>query len=231
MPEVGTGDGEGTTLKGVHAYRAAVPRQMPEVGTGPNSQLGGRAKGVQALRYQGVPRKMPVVAGREERTRQMGGVQAPRYEPPGALLAYFAALSERLRRVRFLCGDWRRCVKDSITVNHGLTALFLDSPYPSAEHGMAYHGDNDIWYEVARWAVSKSDEPRLRIAVCGYWSEEADAVFPPSWTRERWQARGGYSNQSADGRGRENARRECLWYSPSCIDPTKDYSGTLFEGL
>lgn len=28
-----------------------------------------------------------------------------------------------------------------------------------------------------------------------------------------------------------NAKRECLWFSPACIDPANDYAGTLFEGL
>jgi DNA adenine methylase len=208
----------------IQAYRASVPRKMPEVGRSPNGQIGFNRKGIQALRYQGVPRKMPEVDhGR--------GVTAAPYADNSALLSYFSRLQARLRRVRLLCGDWRRVVKPSVTVNHGLTALFLDPPYPSAEHDMGYHGDNDIWWDVARWAVENGDNKQLRIAVCGYFSEASDAVFPPSWTRYRWEARGGYSNQSKDGRGRENAKRECVWFSPHCIDPSQDYNGTLFEGL
>lgn len=226
----GTRDGS-TVNCGIHRYRAAVPRKMPEVGTGPHSQLGGRAKGIQAVRYEGVRKKMPNV-GRGQDT-QGGSFESGvrRFDEPTALATYFALLSDRLRRVRFLCGGWERAVKDSITVNHGLTALFLDPPYPSAEHGMGYHGDNDIWYDVARWAAERGDDPRLRIALCGYMSDAADAMFPATWTRYAWEARGGYSNQSENGRGRANAKREMCWFSPHCIDPATDYDGTLFEGL
>ena len=33
---------------------------------------------------------------------------------------------------------------------------------------------------------------------------------------EAWKARGGYGSQS-DGRGRENAARERIWFSPGCL--------------
>lgn len=232
MPNVSaTGYGHDGSSTGVLAYRAAVPRKMPEVGTGPNSQLGGRAKGVQAVRYAGVPKQMPRIGTGLDQGTTGAGIATKRFEEPTALSAYFTALSDRLRRVRFLCGGWERAVKDSITVNHGLTALYLDPPYPSAEHGMGYHGDNDIWHDVARWAVSRGDDKRLRIALSGYYSEEADALFPPTWTRYRWEARGGYSNQSKDGRGRANAKREIVYFSPHCTDPANDYAGTLFEGV
>jgi DNA adenine methylase len=216
--------------QGLQPYRASVPRKMPEVGRSPNGQIGFNRKGIQALRYQGVPKQMPEVGYKEFGT--LRGVQNSKYQADNsALLSYFERLQSRLRRVRLLCGDWRRVVKPSITVNHGLTGLFLDPPYPSAEHDMGYHGDNDIWWDVARWAVENGENKQLRIAVCGYFSEASDAMFPASWTRYRWEARGGYSNQSKDGRGRDNAKRECVWFSPHCINPATDYNGTLFEGL
>jgi site-specific DNA-adenine methylase len=230
MPMVGAGERGKSGMNGVmrSEYRAGVPRKMPEVGKSPNGQIDFNRKGIQAHRHAGVRKKMPEVGYKEFGT--LRGVQNSKYQQDSsALLTYFAALSDRLRRVRFLCGDWQRAVKDSITVNHGLTALYLDPPYPSAEHGMGYHGDNDIWHEVAAWAVSRGDDKRLRIAISGYYSDDVDAIFPASWARERWQARGGYSNQSKSGRGRENAARECIWYSPHCIDPANDWSGTLFE--
>jgi hypothetical protein len=198
---------------------------------------GARLQGIQRYRAEGVPRKMPEI----DHERGIGCHVAP-----GALLAYFARLSDRLRRVRFLCGDWTRAVKDSVTVNHGLTGLFIDSPYPAAEHDMAYHAEHggDVWYEAAEWAVAHGDDHRLRICVAGYDSEATDALFPASWAREHWQARGGYANQKSDGRGRANAKRETLWFSKYCLDPLEqardalsrpmiaresDYVGTLFE--
>jgi hypothetical protein len=233
-----------TSEQGIQSYRASVPRKMPEIGKSPNGQIGFNRKGVQAYRHHdGVPKQMPVVGSPGEGGPRLQGVT--RYEP-SALAAYFTRLADRLRRVRFLCGDWQRAVKDSVTVNHGLTAVFLDPPYPQAEHDMAYHAEQagDVWHAAAAWAVAHGDDTRLRICIAGYWSEATDALFPATWERLRWEARGGYANQKADGRGRANAKRECLWFSPLCIDPAdvaraafdqpirvreSDYTGTLFE--
>jgi hypothetical protein len=215
---------------GIQRYRNApgVEKKMPIVGAGKRGKSGMNGVMRSEFRQAGVPKQMPEVAGREERRAPEKGIQ--RYDAPAALLAYFDRLAARLRRVRILCGDWRRVVKPSITINHGLTALFMDPPYPQAEHDMGYHGDNNIWHAAAAWAVENDDNPLLRIAICGYWSEATDALFPVTWERYRWEARGGYSNQSKDGRGRSNAKRECLWFSPHCIDAKADY-GPLFEGF
>ncbi len=211
-----------------------VSRRIPEVGIGPHWKAKRNLKGVQNYRYRaGVPRQMPQVAADPRNGGQNRmDIQSHGLIEPTALAAYFARLSDRLRRVRFLCGDWRRACKDSVTVNHGLTAVFLDPPYPQAEHDMGYHEAEagDVWYQAAAWAVERGTDKRLRIAIAGYWSEATDALFPPTWERVRWEARGGYANQKADGRGRANAKRECLWFSPHCIDAKTDY-GPLFAEL
>lgn len=240
MPIVGAGERGKSGMNGVlrSEYRNApgVPRKMPDVGAvkeawgNPTNQRGIR-------RYQaGVPKQMPIVsagnvAGGGYAFDQ--GVQYQRRASPAALLAYFDRLATRLRRVRILCGDWKRVVKPSITVNHGLTAVMLDSPYLDAEHSMGYHtadgkGEEDIWFQSTRWAIENGDNPLLRIAVCGYISDQTDAMFPLTWERYRWEARGGYSNQSKNGRGRTNAKRECVWFSPHCINAKTNY-GPLFE--
>jgi hypothetical protein len=225
----------GETLKRSNAQTlpiASVPRKMPDVG-GTRSTERAPTRGVQAYRHHaGVPRQMPEVGAGKLWRKDGRGVQQSSLAEPTALAAYFARLSDRLRRVRFLCGDWRRACKDSVTVNHGLTAVFLDPPYPQAEHDMAYHEAEagDVWYQAAAWAVERGTDKRLRICIAGYWSETTDALFPATWERQRWEARGGYANQKADGRGRANAKRECLWYSPHCIDAKTDY-GPLFADL
>lgn len=229
LPEVGYKPGNWHG-KGIQRYRAqGVPRKMPEVGAGGADGGMKRGRGVQAVRYQGVPKQMPVVGSPGEGGARLQGIT--RYEP-SALLAYFTRLADRLRRVRFLCGDWKRALKDSVTVNHGTTGIFLDPPYPAAEHDMGYHSEEagDVWHQAADWAVAHGDDPRLRICIAGYWSEDVDRRFHQGWERLRWEARGGYANQKADGRGRSNAKRECLWFSPHCIDAKTDY-GPLFAGL
>lgn len=46
-------------------------------------------------------------------------------------------LSDRLRRVRILCGDWRRAVTP-VRIGVGLTGILLDPPYD--EHEAVYEG-------------------------------------------------------------------------------------------
>jgi DNA adenine methylase len=200
----------------------------------------------------GVRKKMPAIGGRGEENSTspiQRGILAENLTVPGALLDYFHAFSDRMRLVRMLCGDWRRCLKDSVTTQHGLTGILLDPPYDSADHEIQYHkgdraaGAPDLWHQVAHWAIENGGNELLRIAVCGYWSEESDALFPASWERLRWQANGGYANQS-NKRGRENAKRECVWFSPHCLNPAEeaikrfgqaipaahnDWAGTMFQ--
>lgn len=55
------------------------------------------------------------------------------------------------------------------------------------------------------------------IALCGY---EGEYEIPETWETYRWKAVGGYGSQG-DGRGRANANRECIWFSPYCLRPDR----------
>lgn len=132
-----------------------------------------------------------------------------------ALRAYLQSLAARLRRVRVCCGDWSRIMGDSVTWRHGLTAVFLDPPYDRRERADLYAVESDVSDDVRAWAVANGDNPLLRIALCGY----DDRPMPEGWEIVRWKAPGGYGSQG-DGRGRVNAARECIWFSPHCINKT-----------
>src|SRR3990167_6122940 len=131
---------------------------------------------------------------------------------------YMRALAARLRHVRVCCGDWSRVCGPTPTVKQGLTGVFLDPPY-SAEAGrdMAIytHDSADVAHEVREWAIAHGDDPDLRIALCGY---EDEHEMPPAWDKVSWKARGGYGSQG-DDRGRDNATRERIWFSPHCLTP------------
>lgn len=132
----------------------------------------------------------------------------------GAVSAWLDALSVRLRRVRVACGDWTRILGESVTVKHGITAVFLDPPYSSDEHNVDYSaGTSDVSADVRAWAIENGRDPALRIALCGY---EGEHEMPETWECVAWKARGGYGSQ-ANGIGRENARRERIWFSPACL--------------
>lgn len=128
------------------------------------------------------------------------------------IAAYFQALSARLRDVRVACGEWDRVLGESVTSKHGTTGVFLDPPYTSDEHDVEYSAHSDVAGAVRQWALENGDNPLLRIALCGYSGEHE----MPGWTEVAWKARGGYGSQ-ADGRGRENAKRETIWFSPACL--------------
>jgi DNA adenine methylase len=129
---------------------------------------------------------------------------------------WFAALAERLRRVRVCCGDWARVLGPTPTVKLGTTAVLLDPPYADSADRTSdlYAEDSEsVAHDVREWAVANGDNPELRIALCGYAGEHA---LPDGWQRVEWKARGGYGSQG-DGRGRANAERETIWFSPHCL--------------
>ncbi len=131
-------------------------------------------------------------------------------DPGGA----FDDLADRLRRVRIICGDWSRVVTPSVTWRHGVTGILLDPPYAAAGHSIKYAvGGQDVGADVCAWAIANGTNPLLRIALCGYAGEH---TMPRGWTAVRWKAQGGYGSQG-QGRGRENATRETIWFSPHCL--------------
>jgi hypothetical protein len=121
-----------------------------------------------------------------------------------------------MARVRVACGEWDRVLGESVTIKHGLTGVLLDPPYSSDEHAVEYAvKTGDIAWQVRQWAIANGDNPKMRIALCGYAGEHD---MPPTWVCVPWKARGGYGSQ-ASGRGRENAGRERIWFSPHCLNP------------
>jgi hypothetical protein len=155
------------------------------------------------------------------------GVVASR--PRQDLYDYMGQLADRLRGVRVCCGDWSRVTGPSVTFRHGLTAVFLDPPYSGDERdGSLYSVDNHtVAAEVREWAIANGDNPLMRIALCGYDTEHNHAM-PDGWHAYSWKANGGYGNLG-NGRGRANAAREVVWFSPHCINRPSDEPPSLFS--
>lgn len=140
---------------------------------------------------------------------------------------YFDDLSVRLRNVRVCCGDWSRVLGPTPTVALGTTAVFLDPPYAASTNRdmRLYRKDSgDVAHDVREWAIEHGDDPRFRIALCGY---EGEHVMPKSWECMAWKARGGYGSQSTR-HDNPNARRERVWFSPHCLSAWKETP--LFAG-
>jgi DNA adenine methylase len=152
--------------------------------------------------------------------------------------AVVLSAAERLQHIRVLCGDWRRAVTKSACEGWGRgdVGVFLDPPYGEGAMEYAAGGNDDggIAADVWAWAVETAspaqDGPRrpapgsvVRVCVAGY---EDGREVPEGWVTVEWDAnaRGGgagYGNQSTTTEARANARRERLWFSPACIDPTR----------
>jgi hypothetical protein len=141
------------------------------------------------------------------------------------LTEWFAALSERLRRVRVCVGDWSRVLRPTPTVKLGLTGVFLDPPYNSAARNPAIYNHEDSGHlaaDVREWAIAHGDDPMMRIALCGY----DDFTMPDAWVPVAWKTNGGYANQG-NNRGKENRHRERIWFSPHCLSPTRPRQALL----
>ena len=190
--------------------REKLPRRRIQVGKG------GR----------GVRRRMPHLgdAGRgvHRQVPHLGNAGMGVHSDRGKdLEAYFEALSRRLRRVRVCSGDWSRVCGPSVTCKQGLTAVFLDPPYGEDRDQVYTHDSTTVAQECAKWCRENENNPLLRVALCGY---EGDYELP-GWTQHRWKTPGGYA-KLGNGRGKENAKRECVWFSPHCL---KDRQGDLFD--
>ena len=151
------------------------------------------------------------------------------------------ALSDRLRRVRVCCGDWSRVcgpavlfpVSQGPLIDHRRmvdTAVFLDPPYADTAgrcEDLYSEDSQTVAHDVRKWAIEWGEDPRLRIALCGY---EGEHAMPDSWDKVEWKAKGGYASISKDGNN-ANARRERLWFSPHCLHPSKSrpVQGKLFD--
>jgi DNA adenine methylase len=126
-------------------------------------------------------------------------------------------LSDHLRHVRVCCGDWSRVTGDSVTWRHGITGVFLDPPYADTAKRTAglYATDSlDVAHDVRKWAIEAGKRTDMRIALCGY---EGEHDMPADWDCVAWKANGGYGSQGTDTMGRDNARRERIWFSPHCL--------------
>jgi hypothetical protein len=134
------------------------------------------------------------------------------------MVGYLRELAERLRRVRVCCGDWSRICGPSPTVKLGITGVLLDPPYAdTADRDETLYATDSlsVAHDAREWAIENGNDPRLRIALCGY---DGEHEMPDNWEAVAWKAAGGYGSQG-DARGRDNAKRERIWVSPHCLKP------------
>lgn len=137
-------------------------------------------------------------------------------------------LACRLRDVRVCCGDWKRVLTRG-ALNHGSSVgIFLDPPY-SYTTGRAkgcYTDEMQDTSEVRQWAIEHGDDPRLRIALCGY---EGEHEIPDTWEKYEWKANASYKTHRGDQTG--NRHRERIWFSPHCLRANTTQDKTSMDTL
>jgi len=128
---------------------------------------------------------------------------------------WFRQLSERLRYVRIVCGDWTRVCGGNWQDNMGTVGVFFDPPYGVTDRDNVYDTDD---YTVARrvrgWAIERGKKESYRIVIAGY-DLEGEELLKEGWMEYKWETRGGYGN-CANG-DNSNRKRERLWFSPHCL--------------
>jgi hypothetical protein len=145
------------------------------------------------------------------------------------LRGYMQSLADRLRRVRVCCGDWSRVTGPTPTYLNGMTGVFLDPPYSQNERDTrCYSVDRPgIAAECLQWCLANSDNPKLRIALCGYEGEGHEPLEEAGWSVLSWHANGGYGHQRKVGLN-TNRHRERIWFSPACLGA--DDAGSELSG-
>lgn len=140
------------------------------------------------------------------------------------LYAWFRALSERLRYVRVVCGDWKRVCGGNWQDGQGSCGMFFDPPYGTdATRCVVYKEDSmDVAGEVRQWALERGHKETYRMVLAGYYEEHED-LLKHGWRVHCWSAQGGYGNQgSEESRGKKNRMREALFFSPHCRNTALD---------
>lgn len=189
-----------------------VHRKRPALGGSGGHPHHGRGVHRQGLAEAGATD----VGGLYRKIPHVGNAGRGTHRTTTALHAELTRLSQRLRRTRVICGDFARILTPAVTTQHGLTAVLLDPPYDRTERADLYAVESDTAHRARVWAWEHGDDPLLRIAYCGY---DMGDVWPTGWVAVPWKANGGYGNQGG-GRGRANAQRECIWFSPHCLHLT-----------
>lgn len=141
-------------------------------------------------------------------------------KPP--IYDWFRQLSERLRHVRVVCGDWSRvCGGNWQDSNWPTVGMFFDPPYSDKadrDSGLYAVDSLDVAHDVRQWCIERGRRANYRIVLAGYTDEHAE-LLDHGWTTHQWSAGGGYGNIARNGetRGEKNRHKETLFLSPHCL--------------
>ena len=130
---------------------------------------------------------------------------------------WFRQLSERLRYVRIVCGDWSRVCGGNWQDGPGRpVGIFFDPPYSdkAQRDNNLYAVDSlSVAHDVREWCRGRADNPDYRIVLAGYYDEHCE-LLDEGWTVHQWSAAGGYANTGKNINN--NRHKESLFLSRYC---------------
>ena len=137
------------------------------------------------------------------------------------IYTWFRVLSERLRRVRVVCGDWTRVCGGDWQDSRGTCGIFFDPTYdPEAcnRDPKIYTVESDTSSrDVRDWCIERGERKSYRIVLAGYYDEHKILEKEYGWTVHRWSAHGGFANRGkGKTQGDINRHKETLFLSPHC---------------
>jgi len=233
----------GNDGRGVNAHQLreqGVSRQLPRVsedGVGINAHRN---------REPGVSRQIPHISdsgqGVNRPQAREEGVEADGDFHPMTMpetLNWMRFLSARLRHVRIINGSWERvCTSGvlktlSVRQKAGVAGVFLDPPYDNdvRTEGLYAHDSGHVATDAREWCKANGDDPMYRIVLAGYDTEHS-VLETLGWRVVEWYKpgflKGGMGNQSEKG---TSQRRERLWLSPHCLNPSDAPKITSMDDL
>ena len=235
MPDV-------TNAKGCH--KTGIIEKRPNLGNAGQgvaqdlTHIAGRAP--QKMNDQGVNQQIPLL------NHETGVCRRPTYGASGAhgvhkvslvdeigypkdvrepytpgIYYWFRQLSERLRRVRVVCGDWSRVCGGDWQDDRGTCGMFLDAPYNpkicNRDPKIYTEESATVANDVREWCIPRGERKTYRIVLAGYYDEHKILEDEYGWTVHKWSAHGGFANRGkGKTRGEENRHKEALFFSPHC---------------
>ena len=137
------------------------------------------------------------------------------------IYTWFRQLSERLRHVRVVCGDWTRVCGGNWQDKFGPVGIYFDPPYENKDRDDVYAVDCfSVGGLVRKWAIERGELKDYRICISGY--DMNNELSDHGWESYSWETGGGYSNVS--GKKNDNCSKEILWMSPNCNSIDKQVS-------
>lgn len=91
---------------------------------------------------------------------------------------WFRVLSERLRYVRVVCGDWTRVCGGNWQTKIGICGMFFDPPYSDVSRdNKIYHQESmTVAIDVNKWCLKRGENHDYRIVLAGYFDEHKNLL-------------------------------------------------------